>query len=127
MKFWENNCNLPEKPEAVVRASAEYRSAEDWVANFVGECCTEGDPNNEECFVRHNDLYRVYHHWAKNNGEYIRSSNAFGKALLTHGWRSKQKWYDTERKSTTKIWYGYELLEGGQKFHLIQGEGKKAK
>lgn len=127
VKFWDAGCDITVKPAAVERASAEYRSAEDWVANFVGECCTEGDPHDETRFIRHNDLYRVYHQWAKNNGEYIRSSNAFGKAMQTHGWRAKQKWYDPERKSTTKIWFGYELLDGGHTFTLIQGEGKKAK
>lgn len=121
VKFNECGCDIPEKPDAVKRASAEYRIAEDWLAAFMDECCTDGDPHDESVFVRHNDLYRVYQHWAKNNGEYVRSSTVFGKSLQTAGWRGEQKWYDEERKSTTKIWYGYQLIDGGRRLTLIKG------
>ncbi|MBW2595122.1 MAG: hypothetical protein JRC93_03970 [Deltaproteobacteria bacterium] len=125
--FHAAGCDIPEKPAAVVRASSEYRLTEDWLANFMGECCSVGDPNDKTVFVRHNDLYRVYHQWAKNNGEFIRSSSLFGKGMLTGGWQYKQKWYDPERKSTTKIWYGVDLLDGGRRFTLIQGSEGTAK
>jgi P4 family phage/plasmid primase-like protien len=120
MQFSEAGCALT-KPDAVVRASSEYREAEDWIANFMGECCTGGDPHDETIWVRHPDLYRVYQHWAKDNGEYVRSSNAFSRALQTGGWRFEQKWYDEQRKSTVKRWYGFTLLDGGRHFTLTQG------
>lgn len=124
--FNEMGCDIPKKPAAVVRASAEYRSSEDWIANFLGECCTQGDPHNEDVFVRHSDLYHTYQRWAKDNGEYVRSSNHFGRALQTSGWRSKQKWYDPQSKATVKIWYGFELLnEGPRHFVLTDKKGKK--
>lgn len=122
MAFAEAGCDIPDKPVAVKQACSEYRIAEDWMASFLGECCTPGDPHDEERIVRHADLYRVYQRWAKNNGEYVRSSNAFGKAMQTSGWHGKQKWFDKERGSTVKIWYGFELLDEGRQFTLIQGE-----
>lgn len=120
--FYEMGCDIAHKPAAVVRASSEYRSAEDWVANFMGECCTPADPRSEEIFVKHTDLYRAYQHWAKNNGEYVRSSNAFGRALQSSGFRSKQKYYDPVTKTTVKIWYGFDLVDGGRTFTLVQGK-----
>ena len=125
--FAEDGCDIPEKPAAVLKASSEYRASEDWVANFMAECCGDGDPNDESVIVRHNDLYHVYHKWAVSNGEYIRSSTMFAKALLTSGWRTKAKWYDADRQSTCKVWYGITLLDGAKKFSLVQGEGKAAK
>jgi putative DNA primase/helicase len=121
VRFSEMGCDIPEKPQAVIRASADYRSAEDWVANFMGECCTGGDVNDESVFVKHNDLYHVYQHWAKSNGEYIRSSNAFGRTLLSSGWRGKQKHYDPATKTTVKIWFGVSLVDT-PRFTLVQGK-----
>lgn len=123
--FWEAGCDIPDKPDAVKVASAEYRVAEDWVSAFMGECCTCGDPNDREVFVRHNDLYRAYHQWAKANGEFILSSNAFSKALQSSGWHHEMKWYDPDRKTTAKRWFGFGLLDGGRTFKLTQG-GQRA-
>jgi len=125
VKFCSEGCDIAVKPDAVLRASSEYRVAEDWIAAFIGECCTDGDPHDETVFVRHTDLYRRYHQWAKDAGEYIRSSNAFSKALQTSGWLGKQKYYDPERKSTTKIWFGFELLDARGTFRLTQGSGSE--
>lgn len=127
--FYEEGCDIPDKPAAVLRASAEYRSDEDWIANFLGDCCTPGDPHDETTFTRHNDLYRAYQHWGKDHGEsYIRSANAFGKALQIGGWRADPKWFDPERKNTTKIWYGLQLIDGGRKFTPVQtSKGEKTK
>ena len=121
VRFCEMGCDILDKPGAVMRASAEYRSAEDWVANFMGECCTSGETDDDSVFVKHNDLYRVYQHWAKNNGEYVRSSNAFGRTLLSSGWKGKQKHYDPTTKTTVKIWFGVSLVETAR-FTLVQGK-----
>jgi len=120
VKFYEMGCDIPIKPEAVMRVSAEYRVDEDWVARFTGECCTAGDPHDESVLLKHNDLYRIYQHWAKNNGEYVRSTNALSRALQTSGWLGKQKWFDEDSKATVKVWFGYAMLDGGRKFTLTQ-------
>jgi len=120
VKFCDMGCDIPVKPAAVVRVSAEYRVDEDWVARFLGECCTPGNPHDESVVLKHNDLYRIYQHWAKNNGEYVRSTNALSRALQTSGWIGKQKWFDEETKATVKIWFGFQLLDGGRRFTLTQ-------
>ncbi len=122
VRFCAEGCDLSSKPAAIEQASSEYRVSEDWIAAFVGECCTDGDPDNEDLIVRHTDLYRAYNHWAKDAGEYVRSSTAFGKALQTAGWRGKQKHYDPERKTTTKVWYGFSLADHAHTFRLTQKE-----
>ena len=127
VKFAEQNCDIPEKPKAVIRASQEYRTAEDWITNFMEECCVLDDPNNEEIITRHNEVYHAYHQWAKNTGEYIRSSNYFARALQSAGWRGKQKWYDKDTKATVKVWYGFTLRDRVRQFTVVQGKGKDAK
>ena len=107
--FWEMGCNIVTKPQAVIEASQEYREAEDWLANFLNECCSVVNQKDSDTFVRHNDLYMRYQHYAKECNEYVRSSNAFARALQGGGWQCKAKWYDPERKSTVKIWYGLAL------------------
>lgn len=120
--FAKNGCMMPEKPKAVIEASSEYRTSEDWVAAFTTECCVEADA---AAVLKHNDIYRVYRHWAKENGEFVRSSTAFGKALTSAGWHGKQKWFDAEKNTTTKVWFGWSLVDGGRTFNLVQGDKKE--
>jgi putative DNA primase/helicase len=127
VRFCEDGCDTPEKPAAVVRASAEYREAEDWLAGFMGECCICTEPHDTETVARHNDIYRSYQRWAKDKGEYIRSANAFGKALQVAGWHDERKWYDPIAKTTTRAWFGIGLRESHGRFKLTQsGEGTAA-
>lgn len=121
VKFHEMGCDIVDKPAAVRRASAEYRASEDWVSNFIQEMCVpESDHHNETLVVRHTDLYHAYQMWAKNNGEYVRSSIAFGRALQASGWQPEAKWYDKERGTTTKAWHGLALLHDSKHFALVQ-------
>jgi phage/plasmid-associated DNA primase len=127
MKFYEMGCTINHRPAAVVRASAEYRSSEDWLAAFIDECCHKGEPHDETMVVRHSDLYRVYHGWAKSNGEYVRSSTALSKALVSAGWHTKPKWFDADRNTTAKVWFGLTLQDGGRTFTLIKGTANERK
>lgn len=120
--YWEGGCDISERPEAVTRASTEYRSEEDWIARFAQECCVEA---NAETYTSHTDLYRVYNHWAKDNGEYVRSSNAFARALQSAGWRGDAHHYDTERQMSQKVWFGISLIDGGRSFKLVQGGARR--
>jgi hypothetical protein len=53
---------------------------------------------------------RAYHLW-------------LGRDNSHSEWHSKQKFYDPEGKTTTKIWYGFVLAESGHSFKLTQGKG----
>jgi P4 family phage/plasmid primase-like protien len=123
VRFSDAGCDIPDKPAAVKAASSEYREAEDWVANFVQDCCHPWDGEGDEPILRHSDLYHSYARWAKNTGEYTRSANAFGRALLVAGWRCDQKHYDAERNTTAKAWMGYTLTDS-RRFVLTQGAAK---
>jgi P4 family phage/plasmid primase-like protien len=118
--FAEDGCAIPEKPQAVIEASAEYRSEEDWVARFAAETCVA----DGESLVWHTDLYRAYQHWAKDSGEYVRSTNAFARALASAGWSADAKHYDEARKITGKVWLGYRMAETRPRFNLTQGSAK---
>lgn len=119
MAFWEMGCNISIKPQAIVDASQEYRESEDWLTNFLNECCVVTDQNDMETFVRHNDLYMRYQHYARDCNDYVRSSNAFGRAMQGSGWQSKAKHYDPDRKSTVKIWYGLDLQSSPRSITIV--------
>ena len=106
-KFWENDCNI-EQPSAVIEASKDYRESEDWFAMFAEENVDiTGDEND---VVAHNDLYSRYHSWAKENAEYLRSSNAFSRLLDSMGYRGDKKFYDRATQKTKRVWFGMRLI-----------------
>lgn len=123
--YWENDCNIPEKPAAVIQASQDYRSAEDWVSNFLEECCRVVGPNDESVWVRHDAVYHEYQRWARDNGEYAKSSNCFSRALITAGWHGRSKHYDNDTNSLVKIWFGFALNEAPRHITLVQTEDKR--
>ena len=91
-------------PECVAIATEEYQARENWIANFVAECCNEG-----EC-VGGGDLYAAYRNWATNAGEYVRRQSDFVAGLESAGYRKftsngRNYWKgitldSTDRKST---------------------------
>lgn len=74
------------KPEAVIRATSEYRHEMDVVSRFLEEA-------TEECFagtVKACDLYRNYTNWCRENGELQLSNTKFGKELCQRFERMKR-------------------------------------
>ena len=65
-----------EQPECVKQAIKEYREANDWLNNFLTECC-EIDPKYKE---KSGELYNHYRIYCDRNGEYIRSAQDFKTA-----------------------------------------------
>jgi P4 family phage/plasmid primase-like protien len=117
MAFAESGCAIPDKPTAVVEASEAYRTEEDWVARFTAECCVPEDG----AVTWHTEIYRAYTHWCKDNNEYVRSTNAFARALLTAGWHCEAKHYDEQRHTSGKVWFNWKLADGaGRRFVLTQ-------
>ena len=78
--FIKNGCRLC-IPDAVAMATEEYQTREDWLGNFIAECCISGDR------VAGSDLYAAYRAWGERSGEYIRRSNDFAAAMETSGYR----------------------------------------
>ena len=89
--FIENKYKL-ETPNAVRKATEQYAAAENWVANFVEECCETG-PNCQEQGGR---LYDAYRAWTQSNGEYTRRSTDFAAALEGTGFVKRRVRTGTE-------------------------------
>lgn len=75
-RFAANNFHL-DIPQCVKDATEEYRQRENWLANFIDECC-EVNPNFR---VQASILYAEYRTWAGNAGEYIRCEKEFAAEM----------------------------------------------
>jgi putative DNA primase/helicase len=68
-------------PDAVRRATVEYRAEMDILGAFLAECCVLGDDQN----VAAADLYRAYGEWCKDTGEAPVKQRRFGGQLTERG------------------------------------------
>lgn len=75
-RFAENGFHLV-IPQCVKDATEEYRRRENWLENFIEECCEAG-PNFR---VQARVLYAEYKTWAENTREYVRSSKDFAAEM----------------------------------------------
>ena len=80
-----------DEPAEVTAATAEYRSAMDVLAAFIGDHCII-DPGVR---VKAGDLYAAYCKWCETNGETAKGSRTFGEAVAEKFERkiSNGKWY----------------------------------
>lgn len=77
------------KPQAVLRATGEYRREMDTIGSFLAECCTEGEGQ-----VAAGKLFGAYLDWAHRNNEHVFTQTKFGQAIAKrferihtkHGW-----------------------------------------
>ena len=101
VRFWANEKTLS-RPHAVTAATLEYQANENWIQNFLQECCERGPGPNFE--AKAGELLSRYTRWAKENNEtYIRSGNNFAEALRKEGFTR------AERK-TGNYWQGLRIL-----------------
>lgn len=75
-RFAENKFHL-DIPKCVKDATEEYRRRENWLKNFIDECCEVGP----DFRVQANILYAEYRTWAGNAGEYIRCEKDFSDEM----------------------------------------------
>jgi putative DNA primase/helicase len=68
-------------PQAIVKATAEYRNEMDIVCDFLTECCETG----QNFTVLTRDLYKAYKEWCESNGDTLLKKNAFGSSLGEKG------------------------------------------
>ena len=73
-------------PQCVLDAIEEYRQANDWLNNFLEECC-DIIPGKR---VMSADLYREYRDYATRMGDYVRSANDFKTAMTGAGYQYKR-------------------------------------
>lgn len=96
-------------PEAVERATAEYREDSDVVGQFLEECTRA----EESARVQSSNLHRVFVAWQKARGERGWSNKAMSNALLARGLRKK--------KSNGEWWLGLTLTRTEDDFIGFDG------
>ena len=85
VKFITQGFDIGKLPQAVIDASAEYQAAENWISNFITECCDKGAKYSESGGT----LYTTYQQWAEANGEYKRRGSDFAAALESCGYSKR--------------------------------------
>ncbi len=73
-------------PECVRKAISSYRENNDWLGNFLEECC-DVDPSLKQ---KSGEFYQEYRAYCARNGEYTRSTTDFYSALDISGFTRKK-------------------------------------
>ena len=74
------------RPQCVLEAIGAYRDGNDWLGNFIEECCEVDKSYQEKSGV----LYQKYRDFCNENGEYVRSTSDFYAALEQAGYKKKK-------------------------------------
>lgn len=94
VNFAHNGYQL-QTPDVVEEVTEAYRGQEDWVGNFLSECCTL-EPG---AWTPASNLYCRYREWAEGAGDYVRRLPDFNTALENRGLAKK-------RTKTCNVWQG---------------------
>lgn len=101
-RFAENEYHLS-IPQCVKDATEEYRQRENWLKNFIDECCEVG-PNFR---VQARVLYAEYKTWAESVGERARTEKEFADEMDRLGYSyvlpKRQKHYVGLKLSLTEL------------------------
>lgn len=99
-KAMQKNFKTP-LPKVVQDAIAAYREDNNWMGQFLDDCCERG----EELTEKSGELYQTYRSYCIQVGEYIRSTTDFYAALEGAGFHKR-------RSSKGMMVYGLKLKEG---------------
>lgn len=97
-------------PDAVEKATADYRSDSDPLGRFI-DACTMPDPDAR---IGSSEMHALFVAWARANGETEWSAKGLAAALKERGWASK--------KSDTVFWLDHRLTHFVSDF--IDADGK---
>lgn len=82
-KLFAQNGYTFQIPDIVAELTEEYREREDWLSNFLQECCIlEPDARAPA-----GELYQLYREWAERSGDYVRRNVEFNSAIDGRGFR----------------------------------------
>ena len=97
-QFLQNQKKI-ELPAVVKAAIANYRNDNDWLNNFLAECCKQNETYSEKS----GELYQRYRAYSERTGEYIRNAPDFKAALSSAG-------FTTVKTSAGMVVKGLRLL-----------------
>ena len=97
VNFARNGYQL-QTPDVVEEVTAAYQGQEEWVGNFLSECCTV----EAAARISASELYQAYRAWAERSGDYVRRLPDFNAAMEAAGF---QKIAPKNRKT----WVGLRL------------------
>lgn len=97
-RFLQNQKKI-ELPAVVKAAIANYRNDNDWLNNFLAECCKQNETYSEKS----GELYQRYRAYSERTGEYIRNAPDFKAALSSAG-------FTTVKTSAGMVVKGLRLL-----------------
>lgn len=80
VNFAHNGYRL-QMPDVVEEVTEAYRGQEDWLSNFIIECCTRGADRRTGAA----ELYQEYRAWAQRSGDYVRRLPDFNTAMEAAG------------------------------------------
>ena len=90
---------LDDLPEAIDKATAEYRLDEDDIGEFILERCELGDGYT----ILSGDLYAKYYEWCESEKTRAMSKNKFGRRLTQRGLQA------TRNPTGSRLWQGIKL------------------
>lgn len=82
VKFTRNDFKLT-PPDSVIQATREYQHNENWLYNFLEECCIIDSSGR----VGASELYQEYQAWAQRAGSMKRGPRYFDAAMRTEGFK----------------------------------------
>lgn len=74
------------KPQVVIDAIESYKASNDWIGEFINECCEVDDSYTQKS----GELYKAYRDFCLSQNEYVRSTTDFYVALDTAGFERKK-------------------------------------
>ena len=82
-------------PDVVAELTEVFRSREDWLSNFLEECCTMEPVARAPA----GELYQTYREWAERSGDYVRRDVEFSDAMENRG-------FQKVKPKNRKTWVG---------------------
>lgn len=101
-KFLEAGCCI-DIPKVVKEATEQYRAENDWLNNYISECCETG--SNYE--ITAGELYQSYSNYCERTGEEKKSQQAFGRALTNAGYQKTRRNIENH---TVRMWKGLRVI-----------------
>jgi len=112
LDWQKRQCDLA-FPEAVQRATEDYRADSDHVGDFIAECCVDWREHPEQGMRTPKErVYLAYCAWCKSVGEDVLTRNAFNSRMRIHGFEDKGAKMPGSGKAQ-KCWLNMTLNGGG--------------